>query len=73
MQEAIGSKSHQCRKECTEMVKGIPEGLGGALQCLHIINVYGAFASARKLSFHVVYHLVLKYPYELSLFYIPRD
>ena len=54
MQEGIGSKSHQSRKECTEMVKRIPEDLGGALQHCHIINICGAFASTRKLSFHLV-------------------
>lgn len=62
MQEAIRSKSHQSRKECAEMVKGIPEDLGGALQRRHVVNVYGVFAGARKLSFLVVYHLVLTIP-----------
>lgn len=59
MQVAIRSKSHQSRKECAEMVKGIPEDLGGALQCRQVINDYGVFAGALKLSFLVVYHLVL--------------
>lgn len=59
MQEAIGSKSHQGRKASTEMVKGLPEDLGGTLQHCHIVNVYGDFASARKLSIHLVLYNTL--------------